>query len=328
MPTKKQTKDIMGEVTDRVLEALEAGTVPWHKPWQAAGVPVSATTGKAYRGINPFILNMVASTEGFTSNEWITFKAAAKASFALWRKENDKPDTKEAWEEYRACEGAYRGVEKGAKGVALIYWHRFTYTPKDGNGDPVTDDTGQPVKRPGYSPRPFTVFNLEQTGLPMEEAEAREIVPCEEADRIIAATGANYNHDGGARAYYRPATDSVHMPAQEAFDSDGHYYRTAFHELTHWTGHPSRLNREGMMSPEFGNDPYAREELVAEIGASIVTGYIGGLDCPDTLSNEAAYIASWIKRLKDDRTLIVSAAAKAQKAADLILGIEWEGDDN
>jgi antirestriction protein ArdC len=276
--------DVYQEVTDRIIAALEAGTVPWRKPWRTVnhGGPYSIRGGKPYRGINIFLLGLA----GYSDPRWGTYKAIAEAGGQ---------------------------VRKGEKGTRVILWK------------PVPKKTGE-VERDGYMLlRQYTVFNAEQAdGLPPLDDSP---VPEFEANERAAALADGYLSHGGpglmhgySGAYYTPATDIVRMPAHEDFAYRDAYYRTLFHELAHSTGHESRLDR---LEPAlFGTDPYAREELVAEMTAAMLGG-LAGLEQGDT-DDSAAYIASWLKKLRDDRRLVIQAAAQAQKAADLIAGTTFE----
>lgn len=276
--------DVYTEVTERIIEALEAGTVPWRKPWSssAAGTgPVSLRGGKPYRGVNVFLLELTAATAGYTDPRWGTYKAITEAGGQ---------------------------VRRGEKGTRVILWK------------PVKrDGEAAEAKGPGYLLlRQYTVFNVEQAdGIePLPRVELSQHERHERADAIMAG----YDHGpvvihGASAAVYSPRTDVVRLPDPEAFVTPAAYYLTAFHELVHSTGHESRLKR---IEPAlFGSDPYAREELVAEMGAAMLAGLAG---LPPQTEQSAAYIESWLGALRNDRKLVVQAAAQAQKAADLIVG--------
>lgn len=283
-------QDVYASVTDRIVEALEAGTVPWHKPWATRGGPVSLSTGKAYRGINVFLLAL----EGYADPRWGTYKAIAAAGGQ---------------------------VRKGEKGTHIILWKPARFTPEPGSDGETADERGYLLLRQ------YVVFNAEQAdGLPeLEPLNDHEHTPNERAEALAAGwtTGPHVAH-GYDGASYSPTTDVVRMPEPDAFDTPDDYYATLFHELTHATGHESRLNR---LEPAiFGSDPYAREELVAELGASMLAGLVGLTTAAG--ANSAAYVAGWLRRLKDDRKLVVNAAAQAQKAADLITGTTFDTADD
>lgn len=279
--------DVYQAVTDRIIAALEQGTVPWRRPWRTApgaGIPINARTGRPYRGVNVLLLELA----GYSDPRWGTFKA---------------------WKEQGAS------VRKGEKGTAVILWK------------PVRQN--EEAREQGKSDylllQSYTVFNAEQVdGAPeLPRVEEREHVPVERAEAIVAGyeAGPGILH-GASSATYNLITDIVRVPDPEAFDTADDYYGTLFHELIHSTGHEKRLAR---IEPAlFGSDPYAREELVAELGASMLAG-IAGL-APAGGEQNAAYIANWLRALKNDRKLIVQAAAQAQKAADLILGTTFDAE--
>ena len=267
-------------VTDRVAELLEKGVVPWQKPWAGGGHPANFISKKDYRGINTFLLG----ASGFSSRYWLSFKQV-----------KSKGGT----------------VKKGEHGSPCIFWKWIDLKE--------TDETDKPKKIPFM--RYYTVFNLEQTtGIDIPEVEKRDLNPiavCEKT--IIDMPNAPFITHKESQAYYRPAEDTVNMPKSNLFRSDSAYYSTLFHELTHSTGHANRLDRHANdnCSHHFGSTDYSKEELVAEMGAAFLCGH-----CEierETIDNSAAYIQSWLKRLRDDRKFLVSAAAKAQKAVDYIL---------
>lgn len=285
--------DVYQQVTDRIIDALERGTVPWRKPWRTrpgAGVPVNARTGRPYRGVNVLLLGLA----GYEDHRWGTFKA---------------------WKELGAS------VRKGEHGTRVILWKPVRQR----------EEAREQGKSDYLLLRDYVVFNAEQVdGAPaLPEQPEAEWQPDDRAGAIVdgylgtpwgTAAGAPGIRHGGGRASYSPFVDKITMPDREAFDEADGYYGTLFHELIHSTGHEKRLGR---IEPAlFGSDPYAREELVAELGASMLAG-IAGLATAGGEQN-AAYIASWLRALKNDRKLIVQAAAQAQKAADLILGTTFD----
>ena len=277
------TNKVYDIVTDRILEALDQGTVPWHKPWSSVGGPRNATTNRPYHGINTILLGMAP----YTDQRWLTYKQAAQLG---------------------------GNVRKGEKSSLVIFWKQI---PVD------TDRDGEEVTRTIPLLRYFNLFNVAQCdSLTLEPVETNHIEPIEAAQAMVAnmPNPPSINHDGGDRAYYVPARDSIHMPTVTAFHSAGEYHSTLFHELSHSTGHASRLNRESLDTPApFGSEVYSREELVAEFGASFLSA-TAGID--NTLDNSASYIAGWSKALKADNRMVVTAASQGQKAADYILGGE------
>jgi antirestriction protein ArdC len=279
-------KDVYQIVTDQIISQLEAGTVPWRKPWKAenGGNPANFISRKPYRGVNWFMLTF----SPYASPYWLTFKQAQSLG---------------------GC------VRKGEKGTPIVFWNWV-----DSKTEKRADGTPKKVPFLKY----FTVFNVEQCDgldIPTWSAPSAEFNPIEEAEKIVAGMpkAPRISH-GGARAFYRPSDDSVTMPPRESFDTEGNYYSVLFHELTHATGHESRLNRKGVVElAAFGDETYAKEELIAEMGAAFLCAESG---IENTIDTSAAYIAAWLKALKNDAKLVVQAAAQAQKAADFILGVE------
>jgi antirestriction protein ArdC len=288
------SKDVYKLVTDRIIEALEAGIVPWNRPWKT-GVgnngPRSLASGKPYRGVNVWILAATAALRGYDSSYWATFKQVKERGGT---------------------------VRKGEKGTQIVLWKPVKAREAEG---------GEEQRRDYLLLRYFTVFNIEQCD-GIEEpagAELPEVDPIESAqvisDRYIAHNGPSLGH-GGDRAYYAPALDRVQMPLIEAFDSAEHYYGTLFHELAHSTAHESRLNRP-IAESTFGSEDYSREELIAEMAAAFLCGEAG---IEVNIEHHAGYLASWLQVLNNDRKLIVQAAAAAQKATDRVLGSEYGKD--
>lgn len=271
-------------VTNRIVEALEAGVVPWHKPWRAAtDGPMSLSTKKPYRGINVWVLDAERTIKGYDSRWWVTFNQAKERGGS---------------------------VRKGEKGTPVVFW-RFI---------DKTDITGKVIDRIPFL-RYFTVFNLDQCDdVPAPtEAELAEIDPIESCERIIAGyVGGPAIKHGGDQAAYSPALDVIYMPKIGQFETGEHYYGALFHEQAHSTGHKSRLARKGVTDlGRFGDENYSREELIAEMTAAFVCGEAG---IPVNVQHHAGYIASWLGKLKGDTKLVVQAAGAAQKAADLIVG--------
>lgn len=281
--------DLYAEITDRILAGLEAGVVAWRRPWKVnGGRPISLSTGRGYRGINLLILSL----SGFADPRWGT---------------------------YRAIQAAGGQVRKGEKSEGITFWKRVERkAPKEGEDGAY------------WLLRGFRVFNASQCdGLPELDSEVeRAFTPIETAEAIVRGyawfeglgnPGPPILH-GYSGAAYSLRQDQVHMPNQGLFESDEAYYQALFHELAHSSGHESRLNR--LEPATFGTDPYAREELVAEICASFLAGAAGFSTAGGEQS--AAYLASWIEQFRNDTRLIVKAAGEAQRAADLILGTQFE----
>lgn len=279
------------KINERIFALLEQGIVPWHKPWKggAAGAPANLDSKRPYRGINVFLL----AASGFRSRYWLTYKQAQE-----------------------------RGgqVRKGEKGCPVIFWKWL-------DKEELDPATGNMTKRQVPLLRYYTVFNLEQIDGIADPEQAGEIEPIdfdpiEAADLIIQHMPQRpvIVHDED-KAYYRPSTDEIHLPRPEMFDSEEFYYQTLFHEMAHSTGHESRLSRRpSTATRHFGDADYSQEELVAEMGAAYLCGHCNIEQA--TLENSAAYIASWLRVLKNNKKMLVNAAAQAQKAADFITGAQ------
>jgi antirestriction protein ArdC len=278
------------EVTRRIVAELEAGRFPWVKPWGKAeaatpDLPRNALTGRPYSGINILILWGAVIEHGFASQGWLTFKQARDAG---------------------GC------VRKGERGVTVVYADRFT---PDGEKERA-HATGEDAKAIPFLKR-FTVFNIAQCeglrpGLVTdpEPLPEREIIPV--AEEVIAASGVDFRI-GGDRAYYVPSHDFVAVPSQPAFFEQINYYRTCLHELTHATGHGSRLARD--LTNAFGTKDYAREELIAEMGSAFLCASLGIVPTV----RHADYLGSWLDVLREDSRAIFRAASAASKAADWLL---------
>ena len=288
-------KSVYEIVTERILEKLEQGTVPWHKPWAGGGCPQNLVSGKEYRGVNIFLLG----SQGFTSPFWVTFKQAKQLGGS---------------------------VRKGEHGTPCIFWK---FLARD-TENPVTGEA-ETQKIPLI--RYYSVFNAEQCDnisharLEAEQDEPAPFNPIEAAEAIVSGypEPPTIAHDGRGSAYYRPTTDSIHMPEPEAFDSEAHFYSTLCHELVHSSGHESRLARPGVVNPiRYGSHEYSQEELVAEMGSAFLLAE-AGIDSDALMNNSASYIASWVKALRDNKKLVVLAAAQAQKAVDHITDRAFEG---
>ena len=275
-------------ITQEIIARLEAGTKPWIKPWR--GVPVSRplrACGIPYRGMNVFWLWMVADMCGYASPFWMTYNQA-KALGAQ--------------------------VRKGEKSTIAIFYNSYTKEVEAPDTGEKTDEARRVLKA-------YPVFNADQVeGLPerfhpaatleLVEAEGREA----ELDAFFAAIPVNLRHQG-CEAYYEPSADRVTMPPASLFNGFDHYYATLAHELSHWTGHASRLGRD--LKNRFGTAAYAAEELVAELSSAMMGAELG---LPVThLDNHASYIEHWLKLLKDDARAILTAAAKAEEASSLLL---------
>nr|BCU00748.1 DUF1738 domain-containing protein [uncultured bacterium] len=293
MEPKKPFHEVVAE---KLIEQLKAGTAPWQRPWEPgepnAYLPMNPTTGKRYKGINAIHL----MAQGRSDGRWMTYKQAAAV-------------------------GAQ--VRKGEKGTPVQYWKFSEEQNKvDESGRPVLNAKGEPVKETVQLERPrvffATVFNAEQIdGLPPIQKKEQTWSAVERAEHILKASGASITHAPGDRAFYRPATDSIHLPDRGQFPSADNYYATALHELGHWTGHASRLDRD--LAHPFGSEGYAKEELRAEIASMILGDELGIGHDP---GQHAAYVGSWIKALQDEPLEVFRAAADAEKIHDYVLAFE------
>jgi antirestriction protein ArdC len=290
--TNRVPRDHYQEVTDRIIAALEAGTPPWRRPWdpdKAGGpaMPRNAATGQRYRGINVLTLGM--SLLAFTSGDprWATYKQSEE----------------KGWQ-----------VRKGERGTTGFFFRRLEV-----RDDSKPDDDEDSVRRIPLL-RAFTLFHASQIeGIPDYVPPTSEEAPwrAPEAAEIILANSGAIVRDGGDRAFYSPATDHIQMPPHAAFATAEGFCGTLIHELSHWSGAETRLNRD--LRNRFGSHDYAREELRAEIGQMMICGELGIAVSDDDFSNHAAYVASWLERLRSDRKEIFRAASDAQRIADYLL---------
>ena len=299
-------------VTERIIQSLKNGEVPWHKPWTTS-MPISMSTRKAYRGINPLLLNMTAAEKGYSSPFWGTYNQIAELSGMV----------KNARGKWVSPDEKHRGIRQGETSTLIVFWKIDKRAPRDGEGDkPITF----------AMLRYFRVFNAEQADeLPdrfYPKPNDNIVEPIETAqavlDEYLIDRGPSLVH-GGNEAFYVSGPDRITLPPRNSFKSSNGYYGVAFHEATHSTGHPKRLKRDGVSTfDHFGSERYAKEELVAEIGSAMLRA-ITGVEVD--YDNSGAYVAGWLKAIANDPKLIVKAAAQAQKACDFILGTEFEKDE-
>ncbi len=279
--------DIYTTVTDKIISLLESGVVPWQKPWTSSNCLPMNYLSR--KAYRGMNAFMLAFSP-FNSPYWLTYKQAS-----------EKGGT----------------IKKGSKSSMVVFW-KFLKTEENGLVKTV------PLLR--Y----YNVFNIEQTeGIPYEnpKGETHSFSPIDSAGQIVQnmPKAPIVEHKGG-RACYSPVLDVVSMPEQTAFRTPEEYYSTLFHELTHSTGHINRLNRKGLTEPiSFGSNTYSKEELIAEMGASFLCASAGIF--ARTCDNSAAYLKSWISRLKGDNKLILQAAGAAQKASDYILNVKFETEE-
>jgi antirestriction protein ArdC len=348
----KTQDEIYEEVNDALKAALEAGTVPWHQPWASAmgaagGFPMRMSNNRPYRGVNIWLLGFKAMAMGYESPWWGTYGQIAKLAGmveepmmrggkpVLYKYGKIKGQPRMHWV---SPDGTPRGVREGEKSTTVTLNRRFTYEDKND-----LDENGKPRRKVGYSMRTFPVFNAEQaSALPAryypaapEVAEPSEPQPHHaEADQLIkeyvTREGITWTNANPGRAYYQWLTDVINTPPASAYESMAERYSTEFHEIVHSTGHPDRLARIGPGDKEYEDgaehsNPYAAEELVAEMGNAMLMATLG---ITGAFDNSAAYIAGWLRRLRDDNRLVVRAAGRAQRAADFVQGITFGDDDS
>lgn len=279
------SRNLYAEVTARILSEMETGALPWVKPWKSFGAgtqPRNGVSKRPYSGVNVVLLWMAGSANGWTNPRYLTFKQALDAG---------------------------GNVRKGEKSTRIYFVSTLEKEVEEGE-DP----------RRIHFLKEYCVFNVAQCENLPESVTGGTQAPInadrrdELADEFLSATGAEIK-DGHGEAYYAPGPDYISMPAFEAFKSADHFYSTSFHELAHWTGAKSRLDRD--LRHRFGSEAYAAEELVADLASAFLCaefGYDGDL-------RHAGYIANWIKLLKSDDRAFFTAASKAQKAADYLRGL-------
>ena len=284
--------DLYQSVTAQIIAALEAGTPPWICPWHRVdddASPANITTGKRYRGVNVLLLNMQLMGRGFARNRWLTFNQAL------------------------ALGGL---VRRGEHGTPIVFFKMHDAAADEQRAAPDADGARRVIPML----RSFTVFNVDQVehlpaSMQSTEPSAQPWDADVAAESLLAASGARIQH-GGSRAFYRPGDDVIQLPSAAAFESASDYYGVALHELTHWTAHPARCNRQ--LSGRASIDAYAFEELIAEMGSAFLTNHCR---LPGQLQH-ASYIASWLAALRNDKRLIFTAASQAQKAADYLLALD------
>lgn len=277
-------RDLYSEITTRIIAKMETGTLPWVKGWNAGtAVPMNAISNRQYSGIN-VLLFWLSADKGFARPRYVTFKQALEAG---------------------------GNVRKGEHGELVIYFKQLNVEDKE---------TGEERTIPML--RGYTVFNVDQCdnlpdkikfgpGAGLVNPDARETL----ADGFIHLTGADFREGAGVPCYV-PSKDFITVPTFADFHSRPEYYAAAFHELVHWTGHKSRLDRD--LKGRFDRQAYAAEELIAELGAAFLCAEFGFDNAHD---NQAAYLAGWLELLKSDKRAIFTAASKAQKAADYLRGL-------
>ncbi len=282
--TSSTKLDVYQLVTDRIIELLEAGTIPWQKPWDESGVPMNVISKRPYRGINLWLLLSL----NYERNLFLT------------------------WDQLKKIGGS---VNQGQHGHIVVFWKQVNKVPEE------LDSNGKQKTTPML--RYYKVFNIAQCrDIPKElipELLTETVDPILECEAII-----NMMPDSplliftGKKAYYDVEKDHVVLPSLKRFKTSESYYSTLFHELVHSTGAEKRLGRKTITEmAEFGSEPYSMEELIAELGASYLNSYTGILD--KEIESSAAYISGWLDKFRGDKRFIISASGQAQKAVDLIL---------
>ena len=283
MTKTKKRRDVAAEITETIVRQLEAGVAPWTRPWSSpeasTALPSNAATGKRYRGVNVMLLWATASEAGYGDSRWLTFKQAKEL-------------------------GGH--VKKGEKSTRVVYWRPIERTEEN--------DVGEKSTREVWICRTYNVFNVEQCeGLDLADAAPSAAAEPGAAERVAADKGARVLW-GGDRACYSRALDQIRMPRRDRFESDAACDATLLHELVHWTGHEARLARQ--FGKRFGDDAYAFEELVAELGAAFLCAELGVTG----QLQHAEYLGHWAKVLEADRHAIFTASRLAFQAAELLLG--------
>lgn len=297
--------DIYLDVTNKIVSALNQGVIPWIKPWTTTGssadspFPINAITRRPYAGINIPLLWAEARLRGFRQDRWLTFNQARKA-------------------------GGH--IRRGEQSTLAVLYKPMSKEAHDEDDQVVRDEQGN-IKMVQFALlRTHCLFNIEQTeDLP---AEAQKHDECDDqaafidhapAEQLLVASGARIEHRYGDHAFYQPVRDLIQLPTKGQFEDVGSYYATALHELTHWSGHLSRLNRDGITGGHtFGSAEYAFEELVAEMGAAFLCALTG---TQGELRHEE-YLASWLKILKEDKRAIFRASGQAREASEYLLALQ------
>lgn len=331
--SNKPKVDPYVETTNRIIAMIEdEGIAPWHKPWAAGeGLPTNLSTGKIYRGINVYTLAFTT----YGSHYWLTFNQAKEMAVKEARRGGRKitkvvPPPGEG-KPYYIDEGTGErfmdGVKKGEKKYGYVVFFKMSKYSKtvEKDGKEEVNSFSRPMLN--FTP----IFNVEQTtGITIPKAEKpKDFSPITECERLLSEykRGPRVTH-GGGRAFYSPLQDSIKVPSPESFDDPIYYYSTLFHEHVHATGHKARLNRKSLVDTSyFGSHQYSEEELVAEMGASFLSARTG-INKPALVQNSAAYLKHWLEQIKKDPKLLVHSAARAQKAIDFMLGIEFAKDED
>lgn len=285
--TTSSTKlDVYELVTNRIIELLEVGTIPWRQPWTDAGIPMNLISKRPYRGINLWLLLSL----NYERNLFLT------------------------WEQLKKIGGS---VNQGQHGHIVLFWKQVSKKPEE------LDGSGKPKQIPML--RYYKVFNIEQCrDIPQNlvpELTKEEFNPIERCEAVVSGMpDCPAIRHKEQKAFYHAGEDYINMPKKKSFSSPEGYYATLFHELVHSTGVEKRLNRPTVTEmAEFGSDQYSIEELIAELGSAYLCASSGILDLE--VGNAAAYIQGWLKKLQNDKRFVVLASGQAQKAVDFILNV-------
>ena len=306
-PTERPPlRDFRQEVSDNIVQMLERGVAPWQKPWEpgagSLGSPFNPTSERAYRGGNAIHLMATGLQRGYEDSRWMTYKQASD----------------NGWQ-----------VRRGEKGTQIEYWevkdtsdNTRPSRPDGGRDGSAANSTNSDSEKSRLIHRVYTVFNAQQIERipPHMRKQHTTFEAVQAGEQILKNSGANIAHDQADRAFYSRSQDSIHLPPKDAFKDAAGYYGTALHELAHWSGHPSRLDRSTLTdSYRFGDVNYAKEELRAELASVFLAAQRG---IPHDPEQHAAYVNSWIGALKRDKNEIFRAAHDASKATDFILALE------
>jgi antirestriction protein ArdC len=292
-------QDVYTRVTDKIIADLEQGVRTWMKPWNAVNtagriIRPLRHNGMPYSGINILMLWAEAVSNGFNAPVWMTFRQALELN---------------------------AHVRKGEKGSLVVYANSITRSEQD--------DAGEETEREIHFMKGYTVFNVEQIeGLPAHyyakpEVKTTTVERISHAEEFFKATKADVRYRGD-RAFYSNDGDYIQMPVIEAFRDAESFYATLAHESSHWSKHKSRLDRD-FGRKQWGDEGYAREELVAELSSAFLCADLG--ITPEVMPDHASYIANWLTVLKNDKRAIFSAAAHAQRAADYLHGLNLKAGD-
>lgn len=310
MKNQHVKRDVYQEVTDRVIAALEKGTMPWHRPWRAAVnhhgeiFPSNALTGNFYNGVNVLLLWLAAEEQGYCVNRWLTFRQAQQLGGS---------------------------VRKGETSTLAVIYKPLELQAEDKEGNLLFEDAGKPLMIQRSMLKANPLFNVAQCdGLPNYLLQSGEAIPGEEkttvnadiCNRVTAmyqASGVNVNFFVQDRAYYSSSKDSIVMPSCEQFFTEADYWSTLLHEMVHSTGHSTRLNREGItsVSRKFGDPVYSFEELIAEMGSAFLCAQLEVLG----EVNHESYIEHWLGVLKEDKKALFRACKQAREASEFLLNL-------